>query len=200
VTLQPGAMLELKPGAVNVDAGTDEYYAVLDATTRQLASSHVGRALGLFAAGYTVRINNSDAHADVRAGESTNVPAGTLVVHGSTDEYYAVTNNAGAQLASAHLEKPLALVPGTYNIKVNNTTTSATVVAGVLAEVGTGTVILQGSTDEYYGIADSASTQFASAHLGHALSLMPGGYRAKLNNVNMAVEVDAGHRSISRDP
>ena len=87
------------------------------------------------------------------------------------------------------------LLPGTYNIKVNNTTTSATVVAGVLAEVGTGTVILEGSTDEYYGIADSASTQLASAHLGHALSLMPGGYRAKLNNVNMAVEVDAGHRS-----
>jgi len=165
--LQAGAMLELKPGTVNVDVGTDEYYAVLDAATRQLASSHVGRALGLFAGSYTVRINNSDAQADVRAGESTNVPAGTLVVHGSTDEYYVVMNNAGVQLASAHLEKPLAFVPGTYNVKVNNTTTPATMVSGVTTEVKTGAVVLQGPTDEYYAIVDSAGTQLASAHLGH---------------------------------
>jgi 6,7-dimethyl-8-ribityllumazine synthase len=191
--LQAGALLELKPGTLNVDVGTDEYYAVLDGGTRQLASSHVGRALGVFAGSYLVRINNSDAKAEVRIGESTSVPAGTLVVHGSTDEYYAVMNNAGLQLASAHLEKPLAFVPCTYNVKVNNTTTPVTVVSGVTAEVKTGAVVLQGSTDEYYAIIDSAGTQLASAHLGRALSLMPGAYRAKLNNIAMAVQVDAGH-------
>jgi 6,7-dimethyl-8-ribityllumazine synthase len=191
--LQAGALLELKPGTLNVDVGTDEYYAVLDGATRQLASSHVGRALGVFAGSYLVRINNSDAQVEVRTGESTNVPAGTLVVHGSTDEYYAVMNNAGVQLASAHLEKPLGFVPGTYNVKVNNTTTPATMVSGVTTEVKTGAVVLQGSTDEYYAIIDSAGTQLASAHLGRALSLMPGAYRAKLNNIAMAVQVDAGH-------
>src|SRR6202162_5328910 len=191
--LQAGAMLELKPGTVNVDVGTDEYYVVLDATTRQLASSHVGRALGLFAGSYNVRINHRDAQADVRAGESTNVPAGTLVVRGSTDEYYAVMNNAGGQLASAHLAKPLAFVPGTYNVKVNNTTTPATMVSGVTTEVKTGAVVLQGSTDEYYAIVDSAGTQLASAHLGHALSLVPGAYSAKLHNIAMTVRVESGH-------
>ena len=191
--LQAGALLELKPGTLNVDVGTDEYYAVLDGATRQLASSHVGRALGVFAGSYLVRINNSDAKAEVRIGESTSVPAGTLVVHGSTDEYYAVMNNAGLQLASAHLEKPLAFVPGTYNVKVNNTTTPVTMVSGVTTEVKTGAVVLQGSTDEYYAIIDSAGTQLASAHLGRALSLMPGAYRAKLNNIALPVQVDAGH-------
>jgi hypothetical protein len=164
--LQAGSVLELKPGTVNVDAGTDEYYAVLDAATKQLASSHGGRALGLFAGSYTVRINNTDAKADVRAGESTNVPSGTLVVHGSTDEYYAVVNSAGVQLASAHLEKPLAFVLGTYNVKVNNTTTPATIASGVTTEVTTGTVVLQGSTDEYCAIVDSAGTQLASRSSG----------------------------------
>ena len=191
--LQPGALLELKPGTLNVDVGTDEYYAVLDGATRQLASSHVGQALGVFAGSYLVRINNSDTKAEVRTGEFTNVPAGILVVHGSTDEYYAVMNNAGAQLASAHLEKPLAFVPGTYNVKVNNTTTSVTMVSGVTTEVKTGAVVLQGSTDEYYAIIDSAGTQLASAHLGRVLSLMPGTYRAKLNNIALPVQVDAGH-------
>jgi len=191
--VQASTILELKPGTVNVDVGTDEYYAVLNAATRQLASSHVGRALGLLPGSYIVRVNNSDAQVDVRAGESANVPAGTLVVHGSTDEYYAVMNNAGAQLASAHLEKPLAFVPGTYNVKVNNTTTPATIAYSVTTEVKTGAVMLRGSTDEYYAMNDSAGTQLASAHLGHALSLMPGAYHAKLNNIAMLVQVDAGH-------
>jgi 6,7-dimethyl-8-ribityllumazine synthase len=121
------------------------------------------------------------------------VPAGILVVHGSTDEYYAVMNNAGVQLASAHLEKPLAFIPGTYKVKVNNTTAPATMVSGVTTEVKTGAVVLQGSTDEYYAIVDSAGTQLASAHLGHALSLLPGAYRATLNHIAMTAQIDAGH-------
>src|SRR5438045_1139733 len=150
------------------------------------------RALALFAGSYTIRINNSTAQADVRTGETTNVPAGILVVHGSTDEYYSVINNAGAQLASAHLERPLALVPGTYKIKVNNTTAPANVVSGSTSEVQTGAVLLQGSTDEYYAMVDSAGNQLASTHLGRALSLMPGHFHAKLNNVAIPVKVDAG--------
>ena len=121
------------------------------------------------------------------------MPAGSLAVHGSTDEYYAVLNNAGVQLASAHLEKPLAFVPGTYDVKVNNTTMPATIAPGVTTDIKTGAVVLQGSTDEYYAIVDSAGTQLASAHLGHPLSLLPGTYRAKLNNIFLPVKVDAGH-------
>jgi 6,7-dimethyl-8-ribityllumazine synthase len=190
--LQAGSMLELKPGIVNVDVGTDEYYAVLDGATRQLASSHVGRALGLFAGTYTVRLNNSDAKVDVRGAESTIVPAGAILVRGSTDEYYTVMNNAGTQLASAHLERPLAFVLGTYNVKVNGTTTPATITSGGIVEVKTGAVVLQGSTDEYYAIVDSAGTQLASAHLGQPLSFMPGVYRARLNNVALPVQVEGG--------
>jgi hypothetical protein len=44
-----------------------------------------------------------------------------------------------------HLEKPLAFVPGTYNVKGNNTTTPATMVSGVTTKVKTGAVVLQGS-------------------------------------------------------
>ena len=190
--VQAGSMLELKPGTLNVDVGTDEYYAVLDFAMRQLASSHMGRALSIFAGSYAVRINNSDAKVEVRSGEPMNVPSGKLVVHGSTDEYYAVINNAGTQLASAHLEKPLAFVLGGYNVKVNNTTTPASITPSPATEVNTGAVVLQGSTDEYYAIFDSAGTQLASAHLGRALSLVPGTYGAKLNNVAMAVQVEAG--------
>jgi len=190
--LQAGATVELKSGSMNVDVGTDEYYAVLDAGARQLASSHVGRALGLFPGSYAVRINNTEGRADVRASEITNVPAGVLLVHGPTDEYYAIADNAGKQLASAHLEKPLGLFPATYSVKLNNTSAVVTVTARVTSEVKAGTMVLQGATDEYYAVLDSAGTQLASAHLGRPLSFMPGTYRAKLNNTATQVQVEAG--------
>lgn len=190
--VQARATVELNPGSVNVNAHTDEYYAVLDPANRQLASSHVGRALGFFAGAYTLRINNTDAHVNVRAGELSAGSAGTLTVHGTTDEYYAVLNSAGTQLASTHLERPLALVPGTYSVKVNNTKMQATIHEDAITEIKTGSVLLQGTTDEYYTVLDSAGTQLASTHLGRGLSFMPGKYQAKLNNARLAVQVNAG--------
>jgi hypothetical protein len=190
--VQAGAAQELKSGTVNVEAGTDEYFAILDAANQQLASSHLGRAVSLFPGHYAVRINSTEGRVDVRSGEDARVAAGMLVVRGSTDEYYAVTSNAGVQLASAHLDRPLGLIPGTYNIKLNNSSAPVNVVAGATTEVKSGAVVFQGSTDEYYSIIDSAGTQLASAHLGRALSFVPGAYRAKLNNVAIAVTVDSG--------
>ena len=190
--VQPSATATLTPGTINVDAPTDEYYYVFDQAGTQLASAHVGRPLGVFAGAYTVKINNSESKADVRAGETTGIPAGTLLVEGSTDEYYYVFNNAGTQLASAHLSRPLALFPGPYNIKVNNSTAPATLVAGMPASIRAGSVTLQGSTDEYYYIFDHAGTQLASAHLSRPISLVPGDYIAKLNNVPLPVRAEEG--------
>jgi hypothetical protein len=191
-TLQAGSTTELKPGTVNVEAGTDEYYYVFDSGAKQLASSHMGKAIGLFAGSYTVKVNNSQAKIDVRAGEGSSVPVGTLVTQGTTDEYYYVLDTGGTQLASAHLAHPLAFFPGSYTVKVNNSTTLATVTPGTAIEVKAGAVVVQGTTDEYYYIFDVAGTQLASTHLGRPVSLVPGEYRAKVNNVPIVVRTEPG--------
>lgn len=190
-----GSTTELKPGTVNVEADTDEYYYAFDSGAKQLASSHVGRATGLFAGSYTLKVNNSQARADVRASEALSVPAGTVVVRGSTDEYYYVVDTAGTQLASAHLERPLALFPGSYNVKVNNSTTPTNVTADTATEVKTGTLVMRGTTDEYYYVFDTAGTQLASAHLARPVSLLPGEYQAKVNSAPVPVRVEAGRPS-----
>jgi hypothetical protein len=136
--VQVGSTTELKPGTVNVEAGTDEYYYVFDSGAKQLASSHLGKAIGLFAGSYTVKVNNSQAKIDVRAGEGSSIPVGTLVTQGTTDESYYVFDTGGTQLASAHLARPLAFFPGSYNAKVNNSSTVAIVTAATATEVKAG--------------------------------------------------------------
>ena len=188
--VQSGTTANLTTGTVNVDASTDEYYYVFDSAGSQLASSHLGKPLGLFAGMYTVKLNNSESKAEVRA-ETSNIPAGTLVLEGSTDEYYYVFNAAGTQLASSHLGRPLALFPGSYNVKLNNSTATTSVATSPIT-IGSGSITLQGSTDEYYYVFDHAGTQLASAHLGRPLSFLPGDYTAKLNHVSIPVRVEAG--------
>jgi hypothetical protein len=189
--VESGTTANLTTGTVNVDAPTDEYYYVFDSAGTQLASSHLGKPLGLFAGGYTVKLNNSESKADVHADETSNIPAGTLVLEGSTDEYYYVFNAAGSQLASSHLGRPLALFPGPYNVKLNNSTATTSVATSPIT-IGSGSITLQGSTDEYYYVFDHAGTQLASAHLGRPLSFLPGDYTAKLNNVSIPVRLEAG--------
>lgn len=192
-SIRAAAITELKPGTVNVDVSTDESYYIFDSGAKQLAGSHVGRALGLFAGSYNVKINNSQARVDVRAGESSSVPVGTLVTQGTTDESYYVFDTGGTQLASAHLARPMALFPGSYNVKVNNSAVTATVTPATVTEVKAGALVVQGTTDESYYVFDTAGTQLASAHLGRPLSLVPGEYRAKVNNVPIPVRSEPDH-------
>ena len=195
--VQSGTTANLTTGTVNVDAPTDEYFYVFDSAGTQLASSHLGKPIGLFAGTYTLKVNNSESKADVRGDETSNISAGTLVLEGSTDEYYYVVNTAGTQLASTHLGQQLALFPGSYKVKLNNSTATTNVTTGAIT-IGSGSIKLQGSTDEYYYVFDHAGTQLASAHLGRPLAFLPGDYTAKLNNVSIPLRVEAGRANESQ--
>ena len=191
-----GAIFELKPGTINVEASTDEYYYVFNTAGTQIASSHLGKPLGLFAASYTVKINNSVSKADVRAGEATNIPAGTLVVQGSTDEYYYVFDKSGTQLASAHLGRPLSLVPGDYIAKLNNAPMPVQSEAGRANEYLTGTVTVRSSGSGYYYALDLNGTQLGSKQLGAPMSLPAGKYSVKVGNDARSVEVTNGQAAV----
>ncbi len=194
--IQAGAIFELKPGTLNVEAPTDEYYYVFNSAGAQIASSHLGKPVGLFAGAYTVKINNSGSKADLRAGEATRIAAGTIVLQGSTDEYYYVFDKAGTQLASAHLSRPLSLVPGDYTAKLNNVPMPVHAEAGRTSEYLTGTVTVRSSGSGYYYVLDPAGTQLGSKPVNTPMSLGAGKYSVKVGNDTRPVEVTSGQASV----
>ena len=59
-----------------------------------MASAHLGAALSLFPGTYQIRVNNTDAAANVKAGATLELKPGALNVEAGTDEYYAVLDAA----------------------------------------------------------------------------------------------------------
>jgi 6,7-dimethyl-8-ribityllumazine synthase len=182
VFVEDGKLTKCGCGSVQVAGGTDEYYYVLDSAGKQLASATLGKATSLFPGTYTIKLNNTTAPAEIKSGGPTTLQAGLLEVTGATDEYYYVLDSAGTQLASAGLQKRTALFPGTWTVKVNNTTVPIATKPGETVAAQTGALIVRGATGEYYYVLNDAGTQLASAQLDKATALFPGTYRVKLNN------------------
>src|SRR5581483_2052594 len=88
VTVAKGMLTKCATGTLKVSGATPEYYYVYDAGGRQLHYEMLGKAASLIPGTYRVRLNNSEAPAEVKPNQTTELKSGTVVVHGGTDEYY----------------------------------------------------------------------------------------------------------------
>ncbi len=192
VAVEKGQLTKCLTGTLMVSGTTSDYYYVMDSNNQQLHSDSLGKAASFFPSTLRVKVNNTEVPAEVKLNQVTEIKAGTLIVRGSTNEYYYVFDALGKQLSSNSLEKPLAFVPGSYTVKVNNTETKAAITGGQVTELKTGTILVKGSTDEYYYVFDSLGKQLNSQSLNKGLAFYPGTLRIRVNNTDMAAEVVAG--------
>ncbi len=192
VDVSPNATTELKSGLLDVLGSTDEYYYVFNSTGTQLAYNKLGKALGLFPGAYTVKVNNSSAPVTIAAAGATELPAGAMVVQGTTDEYYYMFNALGTQLAYNKLGKALSFVEGAYTAKVNNVAIPVRVDPSRTNEYQTGTLTVKGSGSDYYYVFDGNGTQLGYNKLNQALSFPAGSYSLKVGNNTRPATVTAG--------
>jgi hypothetical protein len=178
-------------GDVRVTGGTDAYFYVLDTLGTQLSYQRIGRLLSVLPGRYLVKVNNSGSGLQVHGADTVTLPAGTVSVAGTTDEYYYVLDTLGTQLAYERLGRLLDVFPGGYLVKLNNATARAAVSASDTMTLRSGTLSALGTTDEYYYVLDTARTQLGYARLGSPTAYLPGRYRVKVNNVDTLVALSA---------
>src|ERR1700738_561791 len=141
----------------------------------------MNRSLAVEPGQYQVKVNKSAHAGAVEAKTLTRCSAGTLLVSGSTDEYYYVFDGSKTQLAYHKLGSPLAFFPGDYSVSVNKTSASASLKPGATTTLKAGVLNVQGSTDEYYYVFDGAGTQLAYNKLSRPLSFFAGPLTVKVN-------------------
>jgi mannose-6-phosphate isomerase-like protein (cupin superfamily) len=179
-------------GALFVSGSTDEYYYVVDSGGTELAHAKIGTSLAFFPGRYDVKLNGTTQPAEVPSGGAFELKSGTLLVRGSTDEYYYALSGTGTELAHNKLDRPLAFLPGPLTVKVNGTSAPAQITAAAVGEIKTGALNIQGTTDEYYYVLSGTGTELAHNKLGRALSFVEGSYTVKVNNTTIAAKVEAG--------
>ena len=120
------------------------------------------------------------------------VRTGAVGLQGSTDEYYAMVDPAGNQLASTHLGRSLSLMPGDYHAKLNNVVIRVKVDPGHVGEYQSGSLMVKAAGSDYYAVLDPSGTQLASKQVNQPVSLPPGKYSVKLGNRVRPATVTAG--------
>ncbi len=192
VGIRAGKLTTCATGGLLVTGSTSDYYYVLDTAQNQLSYDGLGKTTSLFQSSYFVKVNASVAPVAIEISRVKDVATGTILVHGTTDEYYYVLDEAGNQLNYQGIEKPLAFHPGRYKVKVNNSMVSAVVEGGRSAELTTGTLLVKGLTDEYYYVSDASGTQLNYQGLNKPLAFFPNSYNVKVNGSMAAATVVAG--------
>src|SRR5437588_3261467 len=86
------------------------------------------------------------AGGDIPAGQ------GGVQILGATDTYFYVFDNTGTQIASGGVNRLVALKPGEYQVKINNSAHTVSVQSKTMAKCATGTALGKGATEEYYYI------------------------------------------------
>jgi uncharacterized membrane protein len=176
-------------GAIQILAPTDEYFYVFDEAGKQISYGSMNRALALKPGKYQVKVNKSPHSVTVQAKTLTKCSAGTLLVSGSTDEYYYVFDGSKTQLAYHKLGSPLAFFPGDYSVTVNKTSATASLKSAATTTLKAGVLNVQGSTDEYYYVFDGAGTQLAYNKLSKPLSFFAGPLTVKVNATSGPVNI-----------
>ncbi|MEX1258041.1 MAG: hypothetical protein WEG36_10515 [Gemmatimonadota bacterium] len=191
VTIRSGRITRCVASAFDVIGTTGAYYYVLDTLGTQLSYARLGEPLWLFPGTYVAKLNDTRTRTMLTPGDTTRLASGTVVVRGTTDEYYYVNDPEATQLAFAKLGEPLSLLPGSYVAKLNNAQSAFTVEADGTVQIASGSVLGSGTTNEFYYILDGAGSQLGFARLGDASSYLPGEYQFRVSGTATPLTVQA---------
>jgi hypothetical protein len=192
IEVEAGRFAKCSTGTLMVSGNTSEYYYVMDTLNQQLGYELLSRSMSFFPGTLQVKVNGTETPVEIKLNELSEIRTGSLIVRGTTGEYYYVLDAFNKQLNYNTLEAPLALLPGTYLLKVNNTSMKAEVFAGQVTQLKTGNVLVRGLTEEYYYVTDSLGNALNYQNLNKALAFFPGRFHIKVNNTLMQGNVAEG--------
>jgi hypothetical protein len=139
-----------------------------------------------------LKVNNTLVTAEVRPGQVSEHATGTVLTKGMTEEYYYLVDSLGVQLNYQALNKALAVFPGNFKVKVNNSVSSVRVDALQTSELTTGSLVVSGQGPEYYYVFNLADIQLNYSARGRPLSFFAAEYRVKLGEVIRQARITAG--------
>jgi 6,7-dimethyl-8-ribityllumazine synthase len=179
-------------GGIQITAAADDYFYILDKTGKEVTRAHLNMSASAKPGQYAAKLNNSTHPVQIRENTLTKCSAGSVVLRGSTDEYYYVLDSTQHEMAHNKLGTGLAFFPGKYTLQMNTTSQDFEVKPNAVTDVQAGILTVPGSTDEYYYVLDSTGRELAHQKLSRPLAFMPAAATVKVNNTSAPVQITAG--------
>lgn len=191
-TALPSASVADGEGVLQVQGSTGNRFLVLDEKGIQVADAPLNEKVPLKEGKYQISVNHSLYPLEMKSGMLVRCATGTLIISGNTTDNYYVMDVDGRVLANGALDGAMSFFPGTFRIKLNNTVTTVKVKRRELTEVKSGTLVVEGGTNEYYYVLDSANHQLAYNRMQKPLAFFQGRYPVKVNNTTALARIKPG--------
>jgi hypothetical protein len=130
-------------------------------------------------------------------GPAPTTTTGSIVVRAEQKgARFSIHDGARTHLASASVNNPVSLFPGSYKVKINGSESETSVKAGQEATLETGSIVVRAEEKgARFFIHDGAGTRLASASVNDPVSLFPGTYKLQFRGSERVVSVQAGQRT-----
>ncbi len=190
-----------QPGSLLVSGTGSDGYHVADRTgQKSLTGSRTTNAATELPPGtYTVVLNGSRQSVAVKAGRSTEVQAGNLLVSGTGGDGYYVADSTGEHslTGSRNTNGAFELLPGTYTVVLNSSRQRVVISAGTKTEVQAGSILVSGTGADGYYVADSTGQRSltGSRNTNVPFEVVPGTYTVVLNGSRQRVVVSPGAKT-----
>lgn len=193
--LAESAKAKAGKGVLQVDGVAGGFFYVTDEAGKSVTNGSIGRSVQLEPGRYQIQVNGTRHTTAVKKSNLTRCATGTLLVSGTTGDFYYVRDLAGKSLSNSSVGRQLALLPGAYVVIVNATQAKADIVAGQVTDLKSGTLTIRGQTGAFYYVRDTDGKSLVNGSLNGSLALFPGSYRVLVNGSVKAIDVAAGQTS-----
>ncbi len=171
------------PGMLLVSgSGKDLYDVFRSDDGSKVTTAGTNTAVELEAGSYLVGLGGARQLVTVRAGETTRLGAGTLVVAGLGESLWAVFDATGAKkIDFTRTNKPVDLLEGSYLVELGGTRRPVVVRADEKTTVEAASLTVAGSSGSLYGVFDpTGTTKYAFTSVGRTVELLPGFYSVQV--------------------
>jgi len=193
--VKAGENTNIEAGSLSVSGLGQDWFYVYDLEKKSLANNRTGRDIEFFPGEYLTKLNNSQKRAYVKAGENTNIEAGSLSVSGLGQDWFYVYDLEEKSLANNRTGHDIELFPGEYHIKLNNTKEKSYVQAGEKTSIEAGSLCVTGIGQDWFYVYDLEEKSLANNRTNRDIELFPGEYLAKLNKTQQKAYVEAGKKT-----
>lgn len=157
--------------------GFDTYTVYDDSSGDKLGDAKTNEYIELFNdLTYTVKLNKSE---QTGVSVPARLYAGSIIVRAWGNDRYSV-NEGDTELAGKETNEELEFFPGTYTVKLNNTSKTVPIQANVRTELNAGAILVSGTGNSSYYLLNGED-ELGTKKTGETLEVFNGTYTVKLN-------------------